>query len=384
MRLQLASKLIGAAALVAASALAAPASGPGLERVGARVDVYTDGLITVISPSTSGSATLPGGVKVEAAYAVDVLSGATRAMTVDAVSAATHFEEERHEAHGVVSMEVAPYTTMGAAYSLSLEPDYETHAVSATFVREVLDRMATFSLAYRVNIESFGVAHDPGPRESLLGHAFDLSWSHILGPGTVLTGLVSAHIAYCGDTIGCHSGAYRWVGVYSGGDEAKDVVALRERHPAQRVRGAAAIRLAQSLGSGFALHGGYRLYGDSWHILGHTVDAAFTSSLFAERLVLRAEARFTWQSAASFYRDRYIAPDSGDTMPAYRTADREMAGLWDVMLGLRAEYAIDIGGWLRQLHVNLRVAHIWYRYEAYSELPHRESWLIGGGLSAEF
>ena len=388
MRLQLTTRraraAAGAAALLVAAASVAAAAGPGPERVGARVDVYTDGLITVVSPSAAGSAVLPGGVRVEAAYAVDVLSGATRTLTVDAVSSATHFEEERHEAHGAVTVEVAPYTTMGAAYSLSIEPDYATHAVSASFAREVLERMATLTLAYRVNVESFGVAHDPGPRESLLGHALDLSWSQILGPGTVLTGLASAHVAYCGDTLGCHAGAYRWVGVYAGGAEPKDVIALRERHPPQRVRGAAALRLVQSLGGGFALHAGYRFYGDSWHILGHTLDAALAASLFAERLVLRAETRFTWQSAASFYRDRYVADEATGALPAYRSADREMAGLWDVMAGLRGEWSIDGGELLRQLRINLRLAHIWYRYEAYSELPHREAWLVGAGVSAEF
>ena len=383
MRLQ----LTAAAALAVLAALATlPAQAVSPKRAAARVDVYTDDWIIVVSPSTQASVEVAEGVEVEASYAVDVLSGATRTLTADAISSATHFEERRHEVHGSVSTEVAPQTTFAGAYSLSLEPDYATHAVSATFVREVLDRLATLSLSYRINVERFGLAHDPKVREELLGHAFDLSWSHVLGPGTLLTGLFSAHLAYCGDALGCHSSPYRFVGVYTGPEEGAPLVAVRERHPEQRVRLAGALRLSQSLAPGYALHAGYRYYGDTWQIQGHTLDAALTAAFLGERLVLRAEGRFTWQSAASFYRDRYVfaSPAAGGGAPRYRTADREMAELYNVTVALRGEWSLLGGELLRRLNLNARVAHSWYRYPTYSELPRREAWLVGAGVSVDF
>ena len=318
MRLQLIPLLVCAAAAPAGPAAAKPVE-PGM--AGARVDVYADGDIVVVTPSSRTSIPLRDGF-IDAGYRVDILSGATP--TVDTISSATQFEEVRHAMDLGLRGPVAPGATLGVKYVASLESDFVAQGPSVTFGADVLRRMARFSATWRMRIERTSLAtgeplHDAGMTQEL-----DLSWTQLLGRTTRLSVLASGGASVCGDAFGCQASPYRYVRV---GD-----VTLREKHPAQRFRGAAAIRLSQALGRSVALHGGYRFYYDSWQVQAHTGDLSLAVALLGERLMLRATGRFTWQSASSFYRDDYgmVAggppPRLGDRRSRAQRAARPHAG----------------------------------------------------------
>jgi hypothetical protein len=142
--------------------------------------------------------------------------------------------------------------------------------------------------------------------------------------------------------------------------------------------------LSQYLGREFALHAGYRFYGDDWWMTGHTADLGIAKSFLGDSLLARVEGRFSWQDAASFYRDDYLGAVSGPIeVPAYRSADREMARMYNTTVAARAEYSVAARAGLR-LGVNARVARVWYRYVDYSALPSRNAWVIGGGLMIDY
>jgi len=343
---------------------------------GARIDHYTDGQVDVVSPSARILHPFEGG-EVEARYALDALSGATQTLTADGISSATRFEERRHE--GSLGGRWRPNTgdSVGASYAVSVEPDFHTHRVGVDGEIEVFEKMATIGASYFLDVNTAGRADDPDYAQDAVGHALDLSWKHVLGRRTALGILASGRIDTCDERLGCHASPYRYVGI---GADLRQVVA--ERHPDLRARGAAALRLSQAITRALAVHAGYRLYQDSWKMRAHTTDLALATGLWADRLILRGEGRFTWQTAASFYRDTYTAADGG--IPAYRTADRELATLWDVAVGGRVEGSLSGLGMFTRLRTNLRVTRLWYRYRDFSELPERNAWLIGGGLSAVF
>lgn len=378
MRLQLTRGAIVAAAMFASSAGLAEDSPQG----SARLDVYTDDWITVVSPSTRADVHVGENVEVQVKYALDVLSGATPAFTTDAVTSATEFDEKRHQAMlGVTYRPRAEYAVTGL-YNLSLESDFVVHAFTLGLDSEILERMATVSVSYSLGLDTVGLATDDSFAEHVTRHALELGWTHILGKSTVLTLLGSGQANLCGEQVGCQASPYRYVAIFPS-DMDGVVIRIRERHPEERYRGAAAARITQNLGNQFALHGGYRLYGDNWGVVGHTVDVQLAKEFLGTGLLLRLEARGTRQSTASFYRDEYRLESASMALPKYRSGDREISGVLDGLAGLRAEWTLSPLGPLQAFRLTARVARAWYSYPEYSELSRRDAWLLGGGLSAE-
>ncbi len=377
MRLQLRLTL-GLSLLLAATTVRADVA----PETSARVDVYSDEWITVISPSWLGTLRPTEELTVEARYSVDVLSGATQVLVADAITSATSFAEERHQVGAAVTAQPTPEWTIGAAATGSVEPDFSTYSVGVNGAVEILDRLATLSLAYDIRVDTAGLATDETFKEGTIGHALNLGWTHVLTKDTLLKVLVTGSVVTCGELIGCHSSPYRYVPVFDNDGAAPTMqVALRERHPDLLVQGAAAVRVSQYLGAGFALHGGYRFFRDNWAITGHTADLTVAKELWEDRLLIRLDGRFTQQDPASFYESRYTTDGAG--LPKYRSADREMAGLIHGMAGGRVDLKLPNLGPLRQLRLTARVARLWYQYPSFDALPERNAWLIGGGIGAK-
>jgi hypothetical protein len=347
--------------------------------VGARLDVYSDSAITVITSAARAGFDANPDTRIDAHYAVDALSGATPLLTADAVTSATTFEERRHEAGLVATKTLAEDTTISAGYTFSFEPDFETHALSAGGQWALFDRMAIASVGYRLNADWITRQRDDTYGQAAYGHALDFGWTHILGRRSTLAALVTAQLHHCDDALGCHANPYRYVPVLAG---RALQWALPERHPARRARLAGALRWSHRLGPGPAAHVGYRAYHDTWAIRGHTIDLALAQGLLAEQLNLRLEGRITWQSAASFFRDDYQGDST--SLPNYRSADRELSGLRSTLAGGRVEWTLTGPTARWRTRLNARITRSWYQYTNVSERPTRDAWVIGGGASADF
>ncbi len=343
---------------------------------GGRVDVYADGDIVAVVPSTRASIQADPNTRVDAGYLVNFVSGATPVMAVDSISAATNFNEVRHGLDVAISRTNSKYVTVTGTYVASLESDYIAHGPGVSVSAEILQRMATVTAGWRMRVDSNSVSTGEPIAETSLTNEIDLRWVQILGKTTRLTGMLNGAVLVCGEQLGCNASPYRYVPSVHGGDV---LWTLREKHPTRRIRGAAALRLSQALGNIAALHVGYRYYADTWDVQAHTADLSVAIALFGERLILRPKGRFTWQSAASFW-----SPGIGQSVAEFRTADRELSGLWNASVGATAELAFFAVGQARRLAPTLRVQHTWYRYPDYAALPERNAWLIGGGLDAEF
>lgn len=385
MRLQLTALLALVPLALAAAPPRATAAAPPLKvsapELRVRTDVYSDPWLTAISPSTR--ATLRVGEHLEVAVGVqaDVISGATQALVTDVVTGATPFEEVRYEAHLGATWRPGEGGDLGVAYLVSLEPDYETHVVSLTGGVELFGRQVRLGLGYGLSLETLGSVHDPTLAAPTVGHSLDVSWAHLLNRGTALTALLTLGYSACDDVRGCQASSYRWVGLAAGG-AGRTVLAVRERHPDERLRVAAALRLIQDLGAGVALHAGYRFYADTWGLEGHTADLALARGFWAERLVARLDARFARQSAANFFRSRYDVAAAAPMIPAYRTGDRELSGVWSGSLGLSLEWSFGAVGPFGVLRVSAQAARHWYRYPDFPSQEQRDAWTFGGGIDA--
>lgn len=374
MRLQL-TRLLGALAVwsVAGSALAQ-------ESVDTRVEVYTDGWITVISPATQVSVAATEQITVVGGVHVDDISGATLVVQADAITSATQVSERRVQGDVAVDFAGGQTWGVGAGVYASQEPDYTVTDGSFTVRTELFDRAASVVASLHLSHEGVGRKGDPGFLEHTWAQALNLSWVHILGPNTKLSVFGTLQHASCEDGLGCHANPYRTVAVL---DDGRIWGVVQERHPDRRGRGAGALRLSQALGDRAGVHVGYRLYGDTWGVLGHTGRATGAVSLVDDRVLLKLDGRAVVQGPASFHQDTLVA-DADGKVPEYRTADRELGGVRDLMVGGTAVGSLYALGPVARLDLSVRVARVWYWYPNDTEVPERQAWVLGGGIDARF
>ncbi|MCC6213332.1 MAG: DUF3570 domain-containing protein [Polyangiaceae bacterium] len=350
------------------AALALACGGQATHSPGARVHVYEDPRLTVVTPSVREEIEVDRS-RAFADYAVDLVSGATQALTVDAVSAATRFEEARQQLSVGVAHPLTERTEARATYGVSLEGDHLAQAPSFGLAREVGDGMAKVSGRYQVVVERIGRADDPSYEASALGHRIDLAWSAIATRELTWAALATASGHTCDERPGCFANPYRWVGVHGtpGG-----ILAVPETHPGRRLTLAGALRLAWAPTPTSALGGGYRWAGDDWGLVAHTVDASGALESPGLGWLLRADARATLQGAADFQRERYVA--DATSLPRYRTADAELAALWTVRVQVHLGWRL---GWARPA---LQLGRMWSRYDSFAGPAARDAWLAGAGL----
>jgi hypothetical protein len=347
------------------------------DRAGARVDVYDDGEVRAIVPATRVSVkreewSLAGG------YAADVVSGATAGLGADVVSTATTFDDVRHSAD--LSGRVVKGTrSYGLGWAGSVESDYATQAPSVSAAVELLDRTATLDAKVGGSFERAWKSSGGPFSERTTGVTLDVGWTQILDKRTVLALAGTAGWLDCGPVLGCTASPYRDVPAWDDGDV---VLALPERHPDTRGRLALGARLSRSLGP-VAAHAGYRFYDDTWGVTGHTVTLAGAGTAFGERLLLRGEARGSWQTAALFFEPAYATDTKSPSLPEWRTADLELSGLRDLAVTGRVEWSSWNVGPLLRVGVSARLTRAWFRYPEVSERPERDAWIVGGGLDVE-
>jgi hypothetical protein len=358
------------------------AAGPALaqEQVRTRVEVYSDGWITVVSPATRVQVMATEQLTVAGGVHVDHISGATLVVQADAITSATEFEERRIQ--GDLGVDFAGGATWGVGAGVygSQEPDYTVTDGRFTVRAEFFERAASMVASLHLSHEGVGRAGDPAFLEHTWAQALNLSWTHILGPNTSLALFGTLQHASCDAGLGCHANPYRTVAVLDG-DRVWGVVS--ERHPDRRVRSAAAFRLSQALGDRAGLHVGYRLYGDSWGVVGHTGRASGAVSLVDDRVLLKLDTRAAVQGPAAFHTDTLTVSAAGK-VPEHRTADRELGGLRNGMVGGTAVVSVYGLGPVMRLDLSLRLARVWTWHPHDTEVPERHAWLLGGGLDARF
>jgi hypothetical protein len=110
-----------------------------------------------------------------------------------------------------------------------------------------------------------------------------------------------------------------------------------EAVPARRYRPALAALLLQHLGWRDAvLRASYRLYADSWGMTAHTAEVSADVAL-GERWRFSLRDRAHLQSSVDFWERAYAVPDA-QTIPRWRTLDRELSASWSESLGVGARF----------------------------------------------
>ena len=316
-----------------------------VERASTEVAAYSDtDHVAVLTPSVTGHVENPtAGWAVDGSYLVDVISAAS----IDIVSTASRrWEEVRQGGH--IKASYKPGDWGGAAEgSLSSEPDYLAYAGGGYLTRDFDERNLSLILGYGYGHDLIGRTGTPFSvfSHSFNHHALTLGMTKVIDRRTTLA--LTFDLKF---ENGDQSKPYRYIPLFSAAEAASVPVGASLAQVNQ-------LRLAQSVNESlplsrqrFALtaHFSHRfdastarlenmIYDDSWSTKGFMSDGHLLFDV-APRWTLGPHLRYYVQSAASFWKLAYVG--SNDSVPTYRTGDRELGPLMNLTGGGNVRWAL--------------------------------------------
>lgn len=326
---------------------------------------------TVVSPRARVRAPLgTPATHVELVYAVDVWTSAS----IDVRTAASDKVTEQRDEVSASVEHAWDRTTLGLGYRLSHEIDYLSNAGNLSLTTSLAQRTVTLEGRVFAGGDIVGRAGDESFRETIGYGGVFAGYTQVLTPSTVL----QLGAEFRGQQ-GYLESPYRWVSIGAGGQCAGGAgLCIAEQHPGRRLRGSGAARVRQALARRWSTGLGYRAYGDTWKVWGHTVDVDISYSPRAQ-WTLTAQGRGYTQGSASFYRSVY--PDVATL--GWVTRDRELSSLWDVRGTLVAEGRWRLtGGTALKLGVLGSLAY--YRYRDFVGLTDVTAWELSSTVGVAF
>ncbi len=321
---------------------------PSEAQVTSDILIYVDSdNVSVLSPQVGVRHPIDeDGGEVSARFVLDAITAAS----VDVVSNATYrFSEIRTEIDVGASKEVQGFLP-SLSYRLSNEPDYVSHGVTAGLSKDMAGGDATIAGSYSLVLDTVGRTGTPTDvfSESLHSHSAEVSLTQVVDTKTLVRAVYSLT-----HQRGYLEKPYRSVPIF-------DAAALRlledngvalgldnfdmhrlafkpaEEVPDSRTRHAAALRALRFVDAiDASLRLDYRLYGDSWGMFGHTVEAALVKRL-PWKLRLDSWARLHYQDGVSFWKKTYTV-DNMMSLPSLRTTDKSLSPYWQGTGGVRLE-----------------------------------------------
>ncbi len=246
--------------------------------------------------------------------AVTAVTGATRPQR----RKSEPFEKSRGQVIVGVEQGFGQDLTVAGNFYRSQEVDYTSNSAIGTVSTELFDKNTTVTVRGQYNSDKVGKITDAGDLINKKKNTYTgaLTVSQLLSPTTVLdVGYDFVHIQ------GYQSDPYRMVKVFdlNGVSSTAD-----ELHPAKRTRHAGSGKISQLIPSIRAsIIGSYRYYFDSWSVHSHTAELKLNKYIVND-LVFGVDYRYYAQTAAYFYREKYVGPEFQST--ALRTADYKLKG----------------------------------------------------------
>ena len=256
------------------------------------------------------------------------------------------FDDVRVQAGLVVESELDRALSVNYGAVVSQESDYDSFGGNVGVTRRSSDRVTTLDAGIAATFDSiYRSERDDTPEP--LGDVADASSFEqgerstvdaLLGFGRVLNRrtVVQANLGL-GVSSGYHSDPYKVISVV---DERQRVIgALHDSRPDQRVRATLFGKMVHRLkDSARSVNLSYRLYGDDWGVVSHTLVARYRLPL-GERLFLEPHLRLYRQGAADFHVPFLSADERGEPVrPAdgHASADYRLDGLAGTTLGVKA------------------------------------------------
>lgn len=335
------------------------------DRVGVRsmtsdVDVPVPGNSNLAIHFNNERVTIPGvAAPAGTQEAVDAITTASRPISGNAYD---DFVKVRNEVtttftHGPGSLE----------YYVSTESDYLAQQVGGKWNRDLRQQTLNLSVGSSYGWDRIDPLADDdtdtGARSRTTWHG-NVVGTGVLGPSTLLRVGAEINLVH-----GLQHNPYR--NVYAGGTN------VSERHPDERTRRDAFVRVHQYFAQRSSLKLAYRFYNDDWGIDSHEIESRL-SQYVTSGLSTRYVYRWYTQTAADFYRDEY-ATSSG--IDGYRSGDYRMDDLSSHLFGVALHADLDAlavpSPWMRRFA-------LWLSYERYFNRNNYSANILETGLDFRF
>ena len=291
--------------------------------------------------------------------AVDAITTASRPIRGNAFQ---DFAKTRNELTGQLSRGGAQIE-----YYHSLESDYLARQLGASFNRDVMNEQLNLSVGSSYGWDSIDPLSNDNTN-AVSDHKTTLHWNaiatRILTPTTMLrVGLEDNRVD------GLQHNPYRRV--YAGG------TSIPERHPRERDRRDAFVKLNQYLPNRSSMKLDYRFYNDDWGVISHETSTRL-SQYITHGMFARYEYRYYTQTAADFYRPEYETTSGID---GYLTGDYRLGPLSSHLFGVNLNF--DLGVLAAEIPM-LRRFNLSLDYERYFNNNNYSADIIETGIDFRF
>lgn len=215
-------------------------------------------------------------------------------------------------------------TTWNATAYISLENDYTGRLLGLGLNQDFNQKNTNLALGLSFGYDTI----------SPIGKNAAYTHTNIIGTAAITQTLTPTALLRFGVDVARHGGyqsnPYRTVNVAG--------QYFLEQHPKQRTRVAGYVKLNKHLNpANAALWTEYRVYGDDWGLLSHTIGLQFYQNL-SKRLLIRYRYRFYTQNSAYFWRRDYSL---FARLPRYFTDDYKLQPFNSHLYGFHVSYHLE-------------------------------------------
>jgi hypothetical protein len=315
---------------------------------------YDGGGVTIDGPSLLVRKKFAEKYAVNASYYVDMVSSAS----IDVITTASPYDEERTQ-YGVGFDYLRGKVTYSASFSNSSENDYEADTATLAISQDMFGDLTTVSLFFTRGWDDVTRRGDLTFADEIDRRIYGVDVSQVATKDLVL--------GFSFETIteeGFLNNPYRQVR-FLDPDAALGYSFEAERYPRTRTGNAFSARARWFLPYRAAFQADYRFYTDTWDILSHTAELAYTHPL-DEEWTFDVHYRFYTQSEAEFFADLFPREDFQN----FLARDKELDSMQSHTLGFGVAYEFKPGwaDFLGRASINLKYDRIRFDYDSFRDL----------------
>ncbi len=324
------------------------------ERADALYHSYDGGGVKVDGPSVLVRKNLGNSTSVYGNYYVDHVSSAS----IDVVTQGSPYQEEREEKSVGVNY-LKGDVTMNLAYTHSAESDYTANSANFKISQDMFGDLSTISLGYARGWDTVQKNGQPDFSESVSRNNYQLELSQILTKNALL-GVSFEAVT----DEGYLNNPYRSAR-YLDPSKPLGYSFEPEIYPRTHTSSAVTVQARYYLPYRAALHGEFRVYGDSWGVKAHNAQIDYTHPA-GNGWTFELRYRMYSQTAADFYSDLFPRLSSQN----FLARDKELSTMTNHTAGVGVSYEFTQRAWryIDKGSLNLYYDHIEFDYADYRDI----------------
>ena len=324
------------------------------DRADALYHSYDGGGVEISGPSILVRKSFGDSVSASVNHYVDNVTSAS----IDILTSASPYTEKRDENSFGIDI-LNNKTTMSLSFTNSEESDFEASTLSLSFSQDMFGISPRLAWVFSRGDNTVGRNGDDTFSEEADVRSYRLGLSQIFTKNLI----VSFALEGIADE-GFLNNPYRSVRFLDPAS-ARGYSFQSEVYPGTRSSTAFAVRARYFLEHRAALHGGYRIFSDSWGIEASTFELGYTWP-HEEQWIFETSVRYYDQDKADFYSDLFPFQNAQN----FLARDKELSTFTSLTVGGGFSYELDSKAWtlLRRGSLNFHLDHILFDYDDFRDL----------------